>query len=100
VLDGQVEVVRTVIQRAEGVFVHRQNRGPDVLDVVEKDPGQGDVAVVLLRCDFTTAERGAVWLVAPAEEGEEPVRFVLKTAGPGEMLETLVQRLIEPDDHG
>src|SRR5439155_24304587 len=74
VLDRQVEVVGAVVEGAERVLVLRQDRGADVLDVVEEDPRERDVAPVLLRRDLTAAERGPVRLVRPAEEREQAAK--------------------------
>src|SRR6266511_1092980 len=38
VLDRQVEVVGPVVEGAKGLFVLREHRGADVLDVVQEDP--------------------------------------------------------------
>src|SRR6185369_4627570 len=73
VLDGQVEVVGAVLERTERVLVLGQHRGADVTHVVEEDPRERHVAPVLPRRDLAAAEGGAVGLVRPAEEREEPV---------------------------
>ena len=56
------------------------------------------------RRDLAAAERGAVRLVRPAEEREEPVvavaeALVLEVARALQMLEPLVERLVEADHH-
>src|SRR4029078_10429330 len=73
VLDRQVEVVRAVFERAKRLLVLRQHGGPDVLDVVEEDAAERDVAPVLGGRDLPAPERRAVRLVRPAEEREQPV---------------------------
>src|SRR5439155_26114128 len=93
------EVVRAVVKRAESVFVLRQHRRADVLDVVEKDPRQRDPAPVLPRRDLPAAERRAVRLVRPAEEREEAAPTVLEVASPLQVFEALVEGLVEADHH-
>ena len=99
VLDREVEVVGAVVERAERVLVLRQHGRAHVLDVVEEDPRERDPAPVLLGRDLAAAERGAVRLVRPAEEGEEPAGLVLEVARPLQVLEPLLQRLVEADHH-
>src|SRR5207247_6461428 len=93
VLDRQVEVVRAVVERAEGVFVLRQNGRADVLHVVQEDAAERYVSPVLARRDLAAAEGSAVRLVGPAEEREEPADVVLEVARPLQVLQALVERL-------
>src|SRR6185437_3180345 len=104
VLDGQVEVVGAVLERTERLLVLRQHRRADVLDVVEEDAAQRDVAPVLARRDLAAAERRAVRLVRPAEEREEAGQAVAETgvlevARALQVLEPLLERLVEADHH-
>src|SRR4051794_624826 len=72
VLDGEVEIVGAVVERAERALVLRQHRRADVLHVVEEDARERDPAAVLLGRDLTAAERRPVRLVRPAQEREQP----------------------------
>src|SRR5881227_1506834 len=91
VLDRKVEVVRTVVERLEGVLVLGQDRRSHVLDVVEEHPRQRDVPPVFAGRDLGTAEGSAVRLVRPAEEREQAAGLVLEVACALQVLQPFVE---------
>ena len=104
VFDGEIEVVGSVAEAFERALVLGEHRGADARNVVEINAGEREVAQVFLRCDLDATELREVGLEGPAEEAlqatAECTDFVLKGAGAFEMLDALVERLVEADDHG
>ncbi len=68
VFDGEIEVVCAVAEAFERALVLRKDRSADARDVVEVNAGEREVAQVLLRRDFDSAELREIRFEGPAEE--------------------------------
>src|SRR4051812_28518543 len=101
VLGGQVEVVGAKAQAAQGVLVLGKNGGSDVKEIVKVDSADGKPAQIVARRQLLAAELVVPRLVGPAEKAcQAALHLILKASQALQMIEALVQRLIEADDHG